>query len=418
MKLVGEIILPGDKSISHRALMLNAISYGKATISNLLRSQDILATINVLRNLGVKIEEFEDQVIVYGRGFSSLKEPQVALDCQNSGTTARLLLGLLAGLDINATIIGDNSLTKRPMKRVTDYLLSLNGKIVLTNENYLPAKVLSSKIKASEIHLHISSAQVKSALMLAALKSQDTTIIHELSKSRNHTELMLDYLGCDIEVNDLSIKLSGKKDLICKDIIIPGDLSSAAFFIIGCLINPGSAVLLKNCGLNPTRIGLLKVLDMINAQYEILNRRTYGNEICGDIYIKYQDGLRSFTIEKDLVPLLIDEIPILALLATQIEGTSIIKDANDLRVKESDRLNAIYENLKKLGGNIYQTEDGLIIKGKTELHGNIVNTYHDHRISMMLKVAQTLCKEIKIENDCVDNISYPNFVIDLQKLLK
>ncbi|QVK19604.1 3-phosphoshikimate 1-carboxyvinyltransferase [Mycoplasmatota bacterium] len=418
MKLSGEVILPGDKSISHRALLLSAISYGKAKIKHLLKSEDVKATIGVLKALGVEIVEDNDCVYVTGRGFEGLNEPIEILNCMNSGTTARLLLGLLSGLEISSVLNGDDSLSKRPMRRVVKHLECLQANILLTDKNYLPAEIMPSKLKGNEVFLDVSSAQVKSAVLLAALKVKEPTVIHELSTSRNHTELMLQSMGADISANDLTIRLSGKNRLNAVDIIVPGDISSAAYFIVACLITPDSEILIKDCGLNPTRIGILKVLDQIGAYYKIMNQKVICNEIVGDLYLKYQSNLKPLKLEKNLIPYLIDEIPILTLLATQIYGTSVIKDARELRVKESDRIKSTKSSLTLLGADIIELEDGMIINGKTNLTPNTVDSYYDHRISMMLKVAKIICGNIKIKHDDCDKISYPNFENDLRKLLK
>ncbi len=416
--LYGEVTLPGDKSISHRAVMLNAISVGKAKITNILKSEDVKATIEILKSLSVKIIEKDNLLYVTGNGLMGLKKSAKPLDCKNSGTSARLLMGLLSGLPFSSTIIGDKSLSKRPMRRVVKHLEPLQANILLRQKDYLPAEILPCRLTSSEVYLDVSSAQVKSAVLLAALKAKNSTIIHELGPSRNHTELMLKYMGADIRVDGLRIQISGKHTLQAKDIKVPGDISSASFFIIACLITPDSEILIKNCGLNKTRTGILQVLDQIGAYYEIRNQRETCLETVGDLYIKYHDNLKPFIIDQSLIPLLIDEIPILTLLGTQIEGTSIIKDAKELRIKESDRIQTTCESLTKLGANIKELEDGMMIKGKTNICPNTVDTYYDHRISMMLKVAKILCEDIIIKHPNCDKISYPNFENDLNNLLK
>ncbi len=418
MRLIGEIILPGDKSISHRAVMFNAVSYGEAKITHLLKSDDVKATIHILKELGVEIIENEDAVYIKGKGFLGLHEPTGALNCMNSGTSARLFMGLLSGLDLRCELIGDESLSKRPMKRVVKHLIPLRANINLYENNYLPALILPSKLSPHEIFLDVSSAQVKSAVLLAALKIKDKTTLHELNASRNHTELMLKHMGADISVDGLTISISGKQSLKACDMDIPGDISSASFFIVACLITKGSSIVIKNCGLNPTRTGILTILKMINAHYEIKNQKTIFNEIVGDIHIAYQNNLKPFVIEKALVPLLIDEIPILTLLATQIEGTSTIRDAKELRVKESDRIKVTTQELNKLGAHITECDDGMIIEGKTILMPKKVDTHLDHRISMMLKVAKIICCDIYIQHSDCDAVSYPDFENDLMKLLK
>lgn len=418
MKLEGEIRLPGDKSITHRALLLSAISHGEAKLINYLISEDTKATINALKSLGVSIDISKEYIKVVGRGFSGLKKPSKKIDCQNSGTTARLLLGLLSGLDFESILVGDESLSKRPMGRVVKHLLTLKGKIFLNQENYLPARILPSKIEGGEVFLDVSSAQVKSAVILAALKSEMKTIIHEISKSRDHTELLLKYLGCDIETNGLTIKVSGKNQIITKDISIPGDISSAAYFIIAALLIPNSKIIIKDCLLNPTRMGIFQVLRQCGAQVNILNEKNNNYERYGDILVEYTENLQPFIIDKFLIPYVLDEIPILALLATRISGTTIIKDASELRLKETDRLKALKINLSLLGCNVIELADGLVIKGKTKLKPNTVDSYGDHRLSMMLKVARLICENIEIKNGECDKVSYPSFENDLIKLIK
>lgn len=418
MKLHGEIKLPGDKSITHRALMIGAMCEGDVIVNNPLISEDIMASINILIALGIEVKQYNDHLIICGKGIMGFTKPKIRLNCFNSGTTARLLLGLLTGYDFDAVLIGDKSLSKRPMRRVVKHLQVLNSNILLKEENYLPAHILPTNICANQIKLDVSSAQVKTAVMLAALKSKKTTTIYELTKSRDHTERLLAYLGCDISVKGLEIKLSGKNELKPLAISVPGDFSAAAFFIVATLITPGSEILIKACGLNSTRSGIFTVLKQIDANIKIFNQKTVNNEISGDILIKYQDKLKPFLIDGALVPLLIDEIPILALLATQIDGISIIKSASELRVKESDRIKVTTEVLSLLNADVRELKDGLIISGKTRLKPQVVNTYNDHRISMMLKVARLICEDLIIINSDCDKISYPEFENDLRILMK
>ncbi|ERJ12793.1 3-phosphoshikimate 1-carboxyvinyltransferase [Haloplasma contractile] len=416
--LVGTIQIPGDKSISHRALMLNAIAHGKAIIKNFLRSEDCLATLSILRELGVSILDYGNYIEIKGKGFSGLRKTAQLLDCKNSGTTARLMMGILSGLPFESVLTGDESLQKRPMARVSEPLSLFGSNITLHKQNYLPATIKPTRVHASDYRLKVSSAQVKSALILVALKNTTRSTIVEKGESRNHTELMLQHMGADLSVKGRQITVSGINKLICQDIDVPGDLSSAAFFIIAALIVPGSKIIIKQVGVNPTRTGLLTVLDHIHANYKRVNERYSGRELIADLEITYTEDLKPFTINKELVPLLIDEIPILALLATQIDGVSIIKDACELRVKESDRIHAVVSQLNKLGASINETEDGMIIKGKTTFMSGEVESFHDHRISMMLKVARLLVDELIIHNHNCDTISYPNFEEDLKQLLK
>ena len=417
MKLIGEVTPPGDKSISHRAIMFNAIAHGNAKIKNFLRSEDTKATIEIFKNLGVEINEENAWVEVIGKGFEGLNKPTQVLNCMNSGTTARLLMGLLSGLSFESVLIGDASLNKRPMKRVTKVLAPLGGNIALTDENHLPATILPSSIHGGNIYLEVASAQVKSAALLAALKTSEQTIIHECMPSRNHSELMLKYLGANIVSEGLKITLSGEKSLYARDIEVPGDISSAAFFMVAALIVKNSEITIKNCGLNKTRGGIFQVLNQIGADVRIHYYEGDHEEV-GDVHIKYTKDLKPFVISGDLlVPTLIDEVPILALLATQIEGTSIIGDASECRVKECDRIKATVSELNKCGAHIIETPDGMIIQGKTKLHSAEVETYYDHRLSMMLKVASLLAP-LKINQSNCDQVSYPNFEKDLEALMK
>jgi 3-phosphoshikimate 1-carboxyvinyltransferase len=420
MKLEGKIILPGDKSISHRAIMLSSIANGRARITNLLKSEDTLATLAIFKQLGVEIEELEEEVIITGKGLDGLLETDEILDCQNSGTTARLLLGLFSGLPFkhDLTLTGDTSLSKRPMKRAVKPLQALGSHIDLTEGNYLPATINPSTLKSNRIELEVASAQVKSSVLLAALKCKEQSVIIEKQRTRNHTELMLSYMGCDLKVNGLEITISGKKPLIARDILVPGDISSAAFFMVAALVVPNSQITLVNCGINPTRIGILTILDQIGANYQLNNQHLFGNEAVCDLEISYTKDLKPFTITEEIVPELVDEIPILALLATQIEGDSIITGAGELRVKETDRIHAVVSELTKLGAHLEEREDGMVIKGKCELKANDTLSYHDHRISMMLKVARLMTGSFKIEGEECDHISYPQFEQDLNSLIK
>lgn len=419
MKLTGSIKLPGDKSLTHRAIMFNSISEGTAVIKNPLLAADTLATLNIFKSLGVKIEQLHHQLIIHGQGWQGLKTPNDPLDCQNSGTTARLLLGLLSGIPWQYPIqlIGDASLSKRPMKRVVKHLQPFLAQISLTMDQYLPAIIHPCTLKAGKVALDVPSAQVKSACLLASLKSPETSIIKENQLTRNHTELMLKYLGCDLTVDGLTIQISGKNPLIARDFIVPGDISSAAFFIVAALIVPNSEITLCGCGINPTRTGILEVLDAIGADYEILNRQEYGFEPVGDLHIRYTPNLKPFAITETMIPRLVDEIPILALLATQIAGVSTISGASELRIKESDRLKATTVELSKLGAKMTETADGLIIQGKTALRANACDAHHDHRLSMMLQVARLIAGDFAILGEDCYQISYPNFPKDLAKLI-
>ena len=381
--LKGSFELIGDKSISHRAVMFSSISKGHNKISNFLMGEDCLSTISCFRKMGVDIQIDGKDVYVKGNGLYGLKRPKEILDVGNSGTTIRLMMGILAGNKFDATLIGDNSIAKRPMKRVTDPLRLMGCNIEGKDDaNYTPIKIYGGDLKAIDYHMPVASAQVKSALILASLYANDTSFIYEKVKSRNHTEIMLKSFGADINVENLKISVNPVNELFSQDIYVPGDISSAAFIIVSALITKGSEVIIKNVGLNETRTGIIDVVKNMNGNIEIINERLVGGELVGDLLVRYTKDLCATTIDKDIIPRLIDEIPVIAVLATQAEGTTIIKDAQELKVKESNRIKSMVENLKILGADIEELEDGMIIKGKSKLNGGKIKTFKDHRIAM------------------------------------
>ena len=416
--LKGSFELIGDKSISHRAIMFSSISKGNNKISNFLMGQDCLSTISCFRKMGVDIEIVGKDVFVKGNGLRSLKKPNDILDVGNSGTTIRLMMGILAGNNFESILVGDESIGKRPMKRVTDPLKSM-GCIIDGNDNgnYTPIKINGGNLKSINYNMPVASAQVKSSLILASLYANGQSIINEKVKSRNHTEIMLKSFGADIEVDNLRIKVNPVDELYNHDIYVPGDISSAAFIIVGALISKGSEVLIKNVGLNTTRTGILDVVKSMNGNIEILDKRFVGGEVVGDILVKYSPNLNSTTIDKEIIPRLIDEIPIIAVLATQCEGTTIIKDAHELKVKESNRIKAVVDNLKKMGADIEELEDGMIIKGKSKLNGAYIETFKDHRIAMAFSIANLISEgEVTLDNSLCVDISFPGY-FDLLKYL-
>ena len=416
--LRGSFELIGDKSISHRAIMFSSISKGNNKISNFLMGQDCLSTISCFRKMGVDIDIQGKDVFVKGNGLRNLKKPSDILDVGNSGTTIRLMMGILAGNNFESTLIGDESIGKRPMKRVTDPLKSMGCKIEGKDDaNYTPIKINGGNLNAIDYHMPVASAQVKSALILASLYANGQSTIHEKVKSRNHTEIMLKSFGADISVDSLSIKVNPVEELYNQDIYVPGDISSAAFIIVGALISEGSEVLIKNVGLNETRTGILDVVKSMNGNIEILDKRFVGGEVVGDILVKYTPNLVSTTIDKEIIPRLIDEIPVIAVLATQGERTTIIKDAHELKVKESNRIKAVVDNLKKMGADIEELEDGMIIKGKSKLKGAEIETFKDHRIAMAFSIANLISDgEVKLDNKLCIDISFPGY-FDLLKYL-
>lgn len=404
--LKGTVTIPSDKSISHRAIMFTSLANGKSIIKNFSKGQDPLSSLKVCKALGIDAEFSNEELIVKSKGI--LSTPQTQLDCGNSGTTMRLMSGILAGQKFNSTLIGDESLSKRPMKRVIEPLALMGAKIE-SNEFKAPLKIYGQNLKPINYFSKLASAQVKSCILLAGMNIDGQTSFTEPYVSRNHTEIMLKYMGANISVNNTTVTIE-KSDLEPKTIEICGDISSAAYFIVAGLIVPSSKIILKNVGLNPTRTGILEVAEKMGGNIEILDKRNISGEDIGDIQISYSD-LKACTIEGEIIPRLIDELPVIAVLATQAKGTTIIKDAQDLRNKESDRIKAVVTELKKIGADIEETPDGFIINGKTNLKGDTeVETYHDHRLAMSLYVAGLICeKPIAINGFEWVDISFPEF---------
>ncbi len=403
----GEIEIPADKSITHRAFMFSALTKGKVKISNFSKGKDCLSTLKIIEQLGCEKKYINEKEIIIDAA-NALKEPNTLLDCGNSGTTTRLMAGILSGQNFNSKLIGDISLSKRPMKRVIEPL-SMMGAEIIHNDFKLPIEIKGKKLNAIEYNSPLSSAQVKSCILLAGLNANGVTTFTEPYKSRNHTELMFEYMGADIKTqgNRVSVKES---QLMPVDISVCGDISSAAFFMVAALIVPNSEILIKNVGINETRAGIIDVIKSMNGEIEIINERLVSNEKTADIKLRYSK-LKGCTIQGEIIPKLIDEIPIIAVMATQAEGKTVIKDAQDLRNKEADRISTVKKELTKLGAHIEETPDGLIIYGKTELKGGCeIECCHDHRIAMSAYIAGLICKEdilIK-EFEWVD-ISFPEF---------
>lgn len=403
--LKGNVTIPSDKSVSHRAIMFTSLANGKSVIRNFSRGQDPLSSLKVCQALGVNAE-FKDDLIIKSKG--NLSAPSQALDCGNSGTTMRLMSGILAGQSFKSILIGDESLSKRPMKRVIDPL-NLMGAEIKSNNFKAPLTINGTKLHSIDYVSKLASAQVKSCILLAGLNADGKTTFTEPYISRNHTEIMLKYMGANISVNNTTVTIE-KSELEPRTIEICGDISSAAYFIVAGLIVPNSKIILKNVGLNPTRTGILEVAEKMGGNIEILDKRNISGEDVGDMQITYSD-LKSCTIEGEIIPRLIDELPVIAVLATQADGITIIKGAQDLRNKESDRIKAVVTELKKIGADIEEMPDGFIINGKTNLKGNTkVETYHDHRLAMSLYVAGLICdKPISINGFEWVDISFPEF---------
>ncbi len=422
--LRGKIKVPGDKSISHRALIIGSIAKGETTIEGFLHSEDPLSTADCLRKLGANIPEIkkDETFTITGLGLDGIKEPKEILNCGNSGTTMRLLMGLLAGQEgKNFILMGDSSLNERPMGRVGKPLSLMGGKIFgRENSNKAPISINGNKLKGCVVGTPVASAQVKSAILLAGLKASGTTSVIEPASSRDHTERMLKAFGADISIRGefgRNVVIKSGANLIGQRILIPGDISSASFWMIAASIVPNSEVLIKNVGLNPTRTGILNVMDSMGCDYEILDKSIVAGEPIGSIKVKTAKNLRSFIIEGDVLPKLIDEIPILTVAACFCDGVSEIKDAQELRVKETDRLKVMARQLRKFGADISEKEDGLIIHGQSKLNSAEVDSETDHRVSMSLAIASLLAKGTsKIMRADASNVSYPAFWEDLAQL--
>ena len=412
--LKGEIVIPSDKSISHRAVMFASLAVGKTKITNFSKGADCHSTLKVFSQLGIEYEFLSEQDLIISAS-GKLKTPQKDLNCGNSGTTMRLVSGILAGQNFNSVLFGDESLSKRPMKRVIEPL-SLMGAEIVSNEFKAPLKIYGQNLHGIEYNSKLASAQVKSCVLLAGMYADGETIYTEPYVSRDHTERMLKYLGADIQCNGAETTIK-RSNLTAHDISICGDISSATFFIVAGLIVPDSDFIIKNVGLNPTRTGILDVVEMMGGNVEILDKKVVSGEEVGDLRVRTSD-LHACEISGSLIPRLIDEIPVIAVLATQAEGTTVIKDAQDLRNKESDRISAVVNELRKFGADIDETSDGMIINGKKELKGDCeLDIYHDHRLAMSMYVAGLISENpVKINEFQWVDISFPEFENLVNKL--
>ncbi|WML30870.1 3-phosphoshikimate 1-carboxyvinyltransferase [Neobacillus sp. OS1-32] len=418
-RLNGKIEIPGDKSISHRSVMFGAIAHGETTVTNFLPGEDCLSTISCFRKLGVRIVEENGRLRIFGKGFEGLTEPSEVLDVGNSGTTIRLLMGILAGRPFFSTLAGDQSIARRPMTRVTGPLKQMGAIIDGRKDgDYTPIAIRGGNLKSIHYQLPVASAQVKSALILAGLQAEGTTTIQEPAETRDHTERMIRQFGGEIQTDQRLITVKGGQRLRAAEVHVPGDISSAAFFLVAGAVIPESEIVLKNVGLNPTRTGIFEVLEKMGANVQIISNDPDSFEPSGDIVVK-SSNLTGTIIEGDLIPKLIDEIPIIALMATQAKGKTIIKDAEELKVKETNRIDTVVEELRKLGASIEATADGMIIYGQTKLTGGTVSSHGDHRIGMMLAIAALVCDgEVILENPESISVSYPNFFLHLHHLIQ
>ena len=407
--LKGTITIPSDKSISHRAVMFSSIAEGECTVSNFSSGADCHSTLNLFKSLGTDIQ-FIDEKTLKIKSTGILKPSKISVyDCGNSGTTMRLVSGILAGQNFNSTLVGDLSLSKRPMKRVIEPL-TLMGANITSENGHAPLKIIGQKLQGIDYKSKLASAQVKSCILLAGLNAEGATTFTEPYVSRNHTENLFKYLGADIKINGSEVTLN-PSNLYAKDINIVGDISSAAFFIVAGLIVPNSDFIIKNVGLNYTRSGIIDVVKRMGGNIEILNKTTVSGEEVGDIRVQYTENLKPCAIEGEDIPRLIDELPVIAVLASQADGETIIKDAEDLRNKEADRIKCLVKELSKIGVEIEEHQDGFIVSGKTKLKGNAkLESYHDHRLAMSYYVAGLICEnEIAINGFEWTKISFPEF---------
>ncbi|WP_025023218.1 3-phosphoshikimate 1-carboxyvinyltransferase [Companilactobacillus nodensis] len=415
--LKGIVSVPGDKSISHRALMLGAIVNGTTRITNLLNSADVNTTRAILTNLGVTITERGNITEVVGAGVSNLHDPGIVLDMGNSGTSTRLLTGLIAGADLDAQIIGDDSLSRRPMDRVIDPLNNVGANIT-SNNGKLPMIIHRSQLNNKiDFELPVGSAQVKSAVLLAGITSGSKTTVVDKFRTRNHTEIMLQQFGAEVKVDGAKISVPADQHLSAADVLVPGDISSAAFWIVAGLLVKGSNLTIKNVGINPTRSGIINILRQMDAKIDI-KQTSIDGETIADITPRFSK-LQALNIYGEIIPTCIDEIPIIVLAATQATGRTIIRGAAELKLKESDRILTVTSELKKLGAQIKATDDGFIIDGPAQLTANKthVSGHKDHRIAMMLAIASLITDgEVILDDDDSVGISYPTFFTELGKL--
>ena len=406
----------GDKSISHRAVMFGSLAKGTTKITHFLEGADCLSTISCFRKMGIDIENNNGEILVHGKGLHGLSVPADILDVGNSGTTTRLISGILAGQNFVSELTGDDSIQSRPMKRIMTPLLSMGADITsIKGNNCVPLRITGHPLKAIHYDSPVASAQVKSCVLLAGMYSDGITSVTEPVLSRNHTEIMLNYFGAQVTSEGTTASIAPEPSLFAREITVPGDISSAAYFIAAGLLVPGSEILLKNVGINPTRDGLLRVCKDMGADITLLNVNMEG-EPTADLLVR-TSSLHGTTVGGEIIPTLIDEIPMIAVMAAFAEGTTVIKDAKELKVKESDRILVMAENLSRMGADITPTEDGMIIHGGKPLHGAEIDSYLDHRVAMSFAVAGLLCDgPLSIKGgDCV-KISYPEFYEDLYRL--
>lgn len=418
-RLAGELTVPGDKSISHRSIMFGSLANGLTEVRGFLQGADCLSTISCFSKMGITIENNGDTVLIHGKGPKGLTAPAGVLDCGNSGTTTRLISGILAAQDFNVTLTGDESICKRPMKRIMEPLSMMGAHIESKHNNgCAPLQITGSRLHGIHYLSPVASAQVKSAVLLAGLYADGETRVTEPYVSRNHTELLLSAYGADVHTEGTTAILRPGNPLNGLKLTVPGDISSAAFFIAAALIIPDSEILIRNVGVNPTRDGMLHVCRMMNGSVTLLNETSKSGEPTADLLIR-SSALKGAVIEGSIIPTLIDELPMIAAMACFAEGTTLIRDAAELKVKESNRIAVMTENLRAMGADVEETEDGMIIRGGRPLHGAVIDSKKDHRIAMTFAVTALAAEgETEIlDADCV-NISYPGFYSDLHRLFR
>ncbi|MBS7069997.1 MAG: 3-phosphoshikimate 1-carboxyvinyltransferase [Streptococcus parasanguinis] len=416
--LRGTIRVPGDKSISHRSIIFGSLAKGETKVYDILRGEDVLSTIQVFRDLGVSIQDDGDVIRIQGVGFQGLQAPTSPLDMGNSGTSIRLISGVLAGQDFAVTMVGDDSLSKRPMDRVAIPLRQMGVEITGQGDRDCPPLHEKGTHQLQPIHyrLPVASAQVKSALIFAALQAEGESTIIEKEKTRDHTEDMIRQFGGEIQVDGKTIRIQGGQEFQGQEVIVPGDISSAAFWLVAGLILPDSVIKIENVGINQTRTGILDVIQEMGGDLSVEDRDE--KTVSASLTVK-TSSLKGIRIDGELIPRLIDELPIIALLATQANGQTVIADAEELRVKETDRIQVVADSLNAMGANVVPTEDGMIITGPTPLHGADLETFGDHRIGMMAAIAALLVRDGNVVLDRAEaiNTSYPSFFEDLETLL-
>lgn len=418
-QISGTVRVPGDKSISHRAVMFGALAEGTTTIEGFLPGADCLSTISCFRRMGIEIEQEGDRVVVHGKGWYGLQEPSQHLDVGNSGTTIRLMAGILATQPFHSVMEGDESIAKRPMRRVIGPLRQMGAKIDGRKDGeFTPLSIRGGNLAAISYQSPVASAQVKSAILLAGLQASGVTSVSEPQLSRDHTERMLEAFGVKLVRDGLTVSVEGEQTLKGRAIQVPGDISSAAFLIAAVMMVPGSSLVIENVGINPSRTGILDVVKMMGGQIELLNERVVNEEPIADLKVTHSQ-LNGVEIGGEIIPRLIDEIPVIAAMATQANGRTIIRDAQELKVKETDRIATVVSELSKLGANITPTEDGMIIEGPTPLRGAVIDSLGDHRIGMAMAIAGLAAEgETFVENDEAILVSFPGFPDVLQSICR